>query len=135
MKPRCGRDWEHQLPAADLADSMELAQSCLCFFILHLPPTVRPPERFWPAEPHGLTAETLGFTRTNLSPRAGAAEQLLFRENRLQVARAADNFARFASNWPKRTEPGGEMVNAHGNWIFTPTDERGLIRVRVRFSF
>uniref|UniRef100_A0AAV2LIM8 EF-hand domain-containing protein n=1 Tax=Knipowitschia caucasica TaxID=637954 RepID=A0AAV2LIM8_KNICA len=36
MKARCGRDGEHQLPAADLAESMELAPSRLCFFVLLL---------------------------------------------------------------------------------------------------
>lgn len=77
---------------------MELAPSCLCFFILQLPANTKPTEPLRPAERHGPVAGTFGSTPTRSYPSARAREQLLFRENRLEVARAANNFAQFALN-------------------------------------
>lgn len=135
MKPICGRDWEHQLPAADLADSMELAPSRLCFFVLQLSSNIKTTDGYRSTKHHGLVAETLGFTATHLSCFLRAAEQLLFQENPLEVTRAVNNFAQFALNWPKQTEPGPKSINAYRNWIFTQADARGSISAGVRFSF
>lgn len=98
MKASCGRDREQQLPAADLADSMELALSRLCFFLLQFSANTNATGVERPAKQHERTAETLGFPEIPRSSLADAGEQLLFQENRLEVARAVNNFARFALN-------------------------------------
>lgn len=135
MKPICGRDWEQQLPAADLADSMELAQSRLCFFILQLPSNMKTTSRYRSSRRRGPIAETLSFAATHLFPSVRAAEQLLFQENPLEVTRAVNNFAQFALNWPKRTEPGAKTRHAYENWIFAETDARRLEGAGICFCF
>lgn len=135
MKPFCGRDWEHQLPAADVADSMELAPSRLCFFILQLPTNIKATAENWSTKHYGLIADTLSFPGTHLFPLGRAGEQLLFQENRLEVTRAVNNFAHFALNWPKQTEPRPKSPHAWRNWIYAPTDARGSVAPGLRFCF
>lgn len=77
---------------------MELAPSCLCFFILQLSANIKATAENQPTEPHGLVAEIFGFPGTHLFSSGSAGEQLLFQENPLEVTRAVNNFAQFALN-------------------------------------
>ena len=135
MKPICGRDWEQQLPAADLADSMELAPSCLCFFAGQLAANVKPTARHRSAGHRGPVAGTLGFTGTRRFPSVVAGEQLLFRENRPEGARVANNFAQFALNWPERTGCAGPLPHARARPIYALAGARGSDVAGVRFRF
>ena len=77
---------------------MELAPSCLCFFVLQLSPNASAAAHEASAGPRGRLAGTWGSAGGRSAALVGAVRQLLFGENPPEDTRAAADFAQFASN-------------------------------------